>query len=412
MVKKKATIALIGTGLMASVLAGCGPASAPKATGSSSAAPKTISVGTLYAGSGNFATSSLPEYAGLKFWVDQVNSQGGVYVKAYHKKIKLNLVSYNDQSSATTATNLYSQLINVNHVNILVADFGSVLTSVAVPLAQENKMLLFDQTGTGSSFFSAKNPYIVLTSLPTSGLWPESLAQYLVQQGKKRVAIVYDTNDFDQSQETTLVNKLRAAGITPVFNKGVDTATSNYSVIVHDIAASHPDAVIELGYPNNDIAFLQALKSSGSQFPMVFTIFPGQLPKLFEQNFGGAKGLSGLYTYPAPPLLKWQNVNYGMTLSQFESAYQKATGNSANFLSVAGYNTGLIIQKTLASAQSLSQLALRQAVSNVSGHVMTLDGPFAINNTGAQIGEALPVAKLSAAPSGKLQVNLVTPMKK
>jgi len=409
--KRTTGFALAGTGIAALALAGCGPttASTPSASTSPSA-PQTITLGTLYAGSGSYATSSLPEYAGLKFWINQVNSQGGVYVNAYHKRIKVELVSYNDQSSPTTATNLYNQLITVNHVNILVADFGSVLTSVAVPLAEENKMLLFDQTGTGASFFSPNNPYIVLTSLPTSGLWPDSLAQYLIQSGKKHIAIVYDTNDFDQSQDTTLVTKLKAAGITPVYNNGVDTATSNYTVILHDIAATNPDAVIELGYPNNDIAFLQALKSSGDHFPMVFTIFPGQLPQLFESNFGGASGLAGLYTYPAPPLLNRPQVNYGLSLAQFETTYQKSTGQSANFLSVAGYNTGLVIQKTLETATSLSQLGLRQAVSSFSGKISTLDGTFQINNEGAQIGETLPVGQFSVGSNGNLEVNLVTPL--
>ncbi|EQD25876.1 hypothetical protein B1A_22115, partial [mine drainage metagenome] len=65
----------------------------------------------------------MPEYAGLKFWASKVNSQGGVYVTALRKKVPIKIVSYNDQSSATTATSLYTQLIKVNHVNILVAVF-------------------------------------------------------------------------------------------------------------------------------------------------------------------------------------------------------------------------------------------------------------------------------------------------
>ncbi len=404
--KHSAMIVGLSAAMLAGTLAGCGT--------STSAAPPTknisdITIGTLYAGSGAYATSSLPEYAGLKFWASQADKSGGVFVKALNKKVPIKIVAYNDQSSATTATSLYSQLISVNHVNVLVADFGSVLTSVAVPVAEENKMVLFDQSGTGTTFFTPNNPYIVLTSLPNSGLWPDSLAQYLIGQHYSRVAILYDTNDFDQSQEQTLVSKLKAAGITPVYNSGVPTSTSSYSVLLNNISHANPQAVIEFGYPNNDISFLQALKASGAQYKMVFTVFPGQLPTLFTTS-DGPSSINNIYTYPAPPLISHAHVNYGMNSSQFIAAYKKATGQSTNFLNIAGYNTGLIIQKTLETANSLSQLSLRHAVSRFSGTIETLDGKFQINSEGAQTGETLPVGKFTTNSAGKVSVDLLTPL--
>lgn len=404
------SIRLLGTVAALSMgIAGCGPA-ANNASTSPAKNISTIKIGTLYAGSGAFATSSLPQYHGLQFWANSVNKAGGVYVKSLHKKVKVQIVSYNDQSSPTTATNLYNQLVTVNHVNVLAADFGSVLTSVAVPIAQEHKMVLFDATGTGTTFFSPHNPYIVLTALPTSGLWPDSLAKYIISKGLKRVAIVYNTNDFDQSQNNTLVRLLKAKGITPVYNKGVPTSTSNYSVLVHNIAQTHPQAVIELGYPNNDIAFLQALNSSRgtSSYKMVFTIFPGQLPSLFKANLG-VQGMNNVYTYPAPPLIKRPSVNFGLSLSQFQSQYGK-TGHHVNFLSIAGYNTGLVIQKTLETANSLKQLSLRNAAAKASGSLRTIDGTFRINNAGAQIGETLPVGQW-IAKGHQLKMHVLTTIK-
>ncbi|RIV26693.1 amino acid ABC transporter substrate-binding protein [Alicyclobacillaceae bacterium I2511] len=412
---KKTLVATTAVATTLALIAGCGTSgssntsntSGPSGTGSATPASNEITVGTLYASSGAYATSSMPEYAGLKLWVDQVNAAGGVQVKATGKKEKIKLIAYNDQSSVSTATNLYNQLITQNKVNILVSDFGSVLTSVAVPIAQENKMLLFDPTGSGATFFTPNNPYIVLTALPTSQIWPDSLAQYLTNHGIKHPAILYCENDFDQSQNTTLMQKLQAAGITPVYDNGVATSTSNYSVLVHDIAAKNPDMVMELGYPNNDIAFLQALQSTGTKFNKTFVIFPGQLPALFEKDFPISQ-LSGLYTYPTPPFINYKNVNYGLTLPNFESQYKSSTGQTANFLSVAGYTTGLIVQKTLETSTSLSQQDLRAAVNQFSGTIVTLDGPFKVDSTtGAQLGETLPVGQLVSNGKGGLGVNIL-----
>src|SRR5581483_9714377 len=120
------------------------------ATGAAYAAeaPAEIKLGTLYASSGRYASISMPVHDGLKLWLEQKNAEGGVFVKAFNKKIPLKLVAYDDQSNTGTAATLYNQLITQDKVDLLVSDSGSVLTSVAVPIARDRKMFLFDQTGT------------------------------------------------------------------------------------------------------------------------------------------------------------------------------------------------------------------------------------------------------------------------
>ena len=83
----------------------------------------------------------MPAYQGLKLWAQQVNAEGGVFVKPYGKRIPVKRVAYDDLSSTSTATTLYNQLITQDKVDILVADAGSVLSSVAVPLAKEHGRL-------------------------------------------------------------------------------------------------------------------------------------------------------------------------------------------------------------------------------------------------------------------------------
>jgi branched-chain amino acid transport system substrate-binding protein len=90
----------------------------------SAAAPAADApVGTLYASSGRYASISMPVHYGLKLWMEQKNAEGGVYVKAFDRKIPLKLVAYDDQSSTATAATLYNQLITQDKVDILISDF-------------------------------------------------------------------------------------------------------------------------------------------------------------------------------------------------------------------------------------------------------------------------------------------------
>src|ERR1700687_3555969 len=196
-------------------------------------APKEIALGTLYASSGRDRSISMPVHYGLKLWVEQKNAEGGVYVKSFDKKIPLKLVAYDDQSSTATAATLYNQLITQDKVDILIADSGSVLTSVAVPIARDQKRLLIDQTGTGATFFTPDNPYIVLMSDPVSTIWPKPLADFITHDGPglgiKRVAILYATNDFTGTQANAVRTFIKDAnaGVEIVYDQGVTPETSS-----------------------------------------------------------------------------------------------------------------------------------------------------------------------------------------
>ncbi len=393
----RSALKALSVGVLALLVAACGSttgsgSSATTVTGATNA-PASITIGTAYSGSGAFAISSLAELNGLNFWISNENAKGGVYVGAYKKRIPIKLISYNDQSDPATAGVLYNQLITQDKVNILVSDFGSVLTAPAVSIAQAHQQLLFDQSGTGIPFFTANNPYIVLCNLPESSIWPGPLSQFLVAKHIDKVAIVYGTNDFDVSQAETLKQSLTAAGVNIVYYQGVPTTTTSYGTILTTIAAAKPSAVLELGYQPNDVAFLQALQSSGIHFPMAFTVFPGQLLALFQKDVGTA-GLAYTYTYATNYFHNYTNVNEGMTSSAFLSAISKAYPGSDNTLGLLGYNTGLVIQATLKNATDLSQIALRNALTKISGTLNTVDGNFKINAQGAQIGELLPLGQL------------------
>lgn len=376
------------------------------ASASAATAPSEIKVGTLYASSGAFAAISMPVYTGLKFWVDQMNSEGGVFIKPYNKKIPIKLVSYDDQSNTATAGTLYNQLITQDKVDILIADSGSVLTSVAVPLAANHKMLLIDQTGTGSSFFTKDNPYIVLTADPVSTVWPKHLADFLTNEGPalgiKRVALLYATNDYTTTQATAVRNFIKKSGapLQIVYDQGVPTSTSNYSVLINNIKASNPDAVIQLGYPNNDIAFLGNLQDAGVKFKFLFDIYPG-LETAHLLKAVGAKALDYVTTYVTSSDLNYK-PDIGLNLEQYKKAWKAQNANSKvefGFNAVAGYTTGLIVESALAITDSMDQLALRKAIGQLSGKLNTIDGPFEIDETGAQIGAITPLGQI--VPDGK-----------
>jgi branched-chain amino acid transport system substrate-binding protein len=380
-------------------------------------APSEIKLGTLYASSGRFASLSMPLHYGLKLWIDQKNAEGGVYVKAFDKKIPLKLIAYDDQSNTATAATLYSQLITEDKVDILAADYGALLTSVAVPIARDHKMLLIDQTGLDATFFTSDNPYIVLIDEPVYRVWPKPLADLLTRDGPglgiKRVAILYATNDFTGA----LANALRKfisdsnSGLEIVFDEGVPTETSNYTAVLNNIRAANPDAVIELGAEKDDIVFLHNVQDSGIKFKFLFCIYPTVHTELFEKLVGNT-ALDYVFGYVTAAQISHE-PNFGMSLKEYSAAWHKKYADlqlEFSFNSVAGYTTGVVLEKALATATSLDQLELRKAIFSLSGQLKTIEGEFKLDPaTGAQVGELSALGQLVPGDNDHLKLVTVSP---
>ena len=382
-------------------------------------APAEIKIGTLYSGSGQLSSTSMPVHAALEYWANGVNKSGGVFVKAFGKKIPVRLIAYDDQSSPALAANLANQLITRDKVDILTSDSTSIMTASAVPVARDHKMLLFDLTGSSPKFFSADNPYIVLLGLAATDRYAKSVVDFVPQMQKlgiKTVAFLYLTADYTAIQAEEIRKAITAeSGLKIVFDRGIPANTTDYTVLVNDVAAAKPDAFLEFGYPANELAFLRALQDNGVKFNFLYTVYGlNELPLMVTNSV--ADQLLYSYTLAGPASYQFK-VNYGLDLPHYKQAFIEWAeahnpGVEFGYNAVAGYHAGLVIEKTLAAADSLDQLDLRKAVFSLSGNLETLVGKFELAPDGSQNGLIAPLGQLVANPKdpkGAPSFNIVAP---
>lgn len=374
-----------------------------------------IKIGTLHATSGAFADSSGFQYAGLNYWINQTNANGGLYLSSVGKKVPIKLYSYNDQSSTTTAQTDYANLITNNHVQILVPDYGSTLTSPGEPIAEAHHVVMWAVSASTPGFYTASNPYMVDLSIRSSALWPVPLADFIANNSANfsKVAILYLNQDFPTAQAHTTASILNnATGVKVVYDKVTsDSSTAEYQSTLTAINATKPSAVLEFGYVQNDIAFYDALNANNMHFNFTFSIYPG-----LEFNTVNSSiphdALKNVWSYGAPPVSQYSNVNLGPTTAQFTKNWTSAGHSEPNSAVIQGYNTGLLLGKIITQTGSLNELALRSTASNLSGNINTLDGPYVINtSTGAQTGEPFSVVQYHLNSTGALNPVVIAPSK-
>ena len=72
-----------------------------------------------------------------RMWVEEVNKEGGIYVKEYGKKLPVELKRYDDKSDIGTMTNLLEKLIVQDKVDFVFPPWGTAWLFAAAPVANK-----------------------------------------------------------------------------------------------------------------------------------------------------------------------------------------------------------------------------------------------------------------------------------
>src|SRR6201995_4090872 len=95
-----------------------------------------IKIGMSMAQTGGLAGGGKSSLLGIQIWRDDINARGGLLGR------KVELVVYDDKSSAAETPALYAKLLDIDKVDILFAPYATVPTAPLLPLVKQRGLLL------------------------------------------------------------------------------------------------------------------------------------------------------------------------------------------------------------------------------------------------------------------------------
>jgi len=107
------------------------------------AAPETIKVGAVVSLSGPFGSQGPEQRVGYQIGVDDVNKDGGIYVKEFGKKIPIELTVLDDESDPVKLVSRLETLNTINKVVTYFGGFGSSMHAAGAAIAEKNKIPYF-----------------------------------------------------------------------------------------------------------------------------------------------------------------------------------------------------------------------------------------------------------------------------
>jgi branched-chain amino acid transport system substrate-binding protein len=241
------------------------------------------------------AVTTIPNY---DLWVKEVNAAGGL--KLGDKRVPIEVVQYDDRSSAEEAARALDRLISQDQVDFLLPPWGTGL-NLAV----------------GAIFNKAGYPHLAATAVTDRApelakRWPNSFwllgtstgaAKTLVDLlGKLRsegkigdtVAMVSVADGFGIDLSGAARPALTEAKFKLAYDKTYPVGTQDLGPIVSEAKALNPDVFIAFSYPPDTFGITEQSRISGFN-PKIFYTGVGTAFPLFNQKFGAnAEGVMGI----------------------------------------------------------------------------------------------------------------------
>jgi len=277
-----------------------------------------------------------------ELWVEDVNKNGGIYVKEYGKKLPVELIRYDDKSDIGTMTNLLEKLILEDKVDFIFPPWGTAWLFAAAPIANKYGYILIGGPGGALKLKQLNLPYFFQV-LNCSDTQAPALADIFKEVGVKSVAVISRGDLHGVEYGNEMVPIFKKKGLDVKMNKTYPPGTKDLSPLLKEAKSLNVDAFVVACYPDGGMLVTSQAIELGINFNAFFmTVLPFS-PPLFKGTFGPAiEGVmgGGAWNAKTSPGAKefvdkfvakfgeepdyWGGLYYWASLQHFQKAIEKA----------------------------------------------------------------------------------------
>jgi branched-chain amino acid transport system substrate-binding protein len=355
-----------------------------------------IRIGMSMPQTGGLAAGGKASLLGIEIWRDDVNARGGLLGR------KIELVVYDDKSSASETPAIYAKLLDVDKVDLLFAPYATVPTAPIMPLVKQRGMLLMGNFSFQVNSKIHHDMWFNNAPWGPADAWATGFLGLGRKAGGKSVALLSADQEFAQNLITTARDVAKKMNMPVVFDQTYPPSTAEFSSIIRALSAAKPDIVYVASYPPDSAAILRAVNEIGVGDNV--KIFGGAMVGLqfagIMENLGSL--LNGVVNFNT--WLPEKSMYFDGTKAFFETYSKRAVEAKVDplgyYLAPYGFAMGQLIEQAVTATKSLDQKTLAKYLRE---HVhKTIVGPIEY----AADGEWKETATLEAQFRGVKDKNL------
>lgn len=340
-----------------------------------------IRIGMTVSQTGRFALAAQSGERGLKIWVEDVNSRGGIEVDGEKRLVEL--VALDDRSDKALIPRVYETLIKEEDVDVLMGPFGSTLTGAAANTTEQFDKFMLIWSASADSIYEQGYEFVVSGTQIAATLLGQPTVRAFHDMGAKSIAIAYLDEPFPAGIAEGAVALAEELGMEVTMNEAFAPGTKDYSVIIQKALASGAETFYPTSYEGDQMIIARQLRELGANFNGVGLFYASQ-PQFLEI------GQDADYLFSQTLLNEKVNwpVTHGFSREEMMARYAELFPDAAyspDFQTALAYGAGVVLEEIIAKADSLDAPDLKQAALDLSGQMVVMTGPYEIEETGKQV---------------------------
>src|SRR5215470_11812086 len=335
-----------------------------------------IKIGMSMPQTGGLAAGGKASLLGIEIWRDDINARGGLLGR------KIELVVYDDKSSASETPAIYAKLLDVDKVDLLFAPYATVPTAPIMPLMKQRGMLLMGNFSFQVNSKVHHDMWFNNAPWGPADSWATGFLTLGQKGGGKTMALLSADQEFAQNLATTAREVARKLNIPIVFDQAYPPSTAEFSSIIRALNAAKPDIVFIASYPPDSAAILKAVNEIGVGDNV--KIFGGAMVGLQFATVMESMGslLNGVVNYNT--WLPEPSMYYDGTKEFFEKYAKRAVAAKVDplgyYIAPYGYAMGQMIEQAVNGTKSFDQKGLAKYLH--TNTMKTIVGPITYADDG------------------------------
>ncbi len=348
-----------------------------------------IRIGFPISITGKYSLQGQESLNGIKLWQSEVNSDSGIFVDKFNKKLPVELIYFDDESSEEKCAEVTIKLINKENVDLLLGPYSSGLTLAIAPIAKRLNRIVWNYGGATDEITDKGYTNFINAITPCSFYFQGIIKLFAKKHNKenKKIAIIFATNS---GFSTTVMQGAKEFGLKNNFavNKfGYKSGKTDFSDLVETVYKGGPDVILGVGRMQDDINLAKSIIKTKKIKPDSVALVAASID-YFREIFGrDADGFLSTSQWEKDIEIE---PDFGPTPLEFYNNYLNSYNKEPNYLAAQAYNIGLIVESCIKKSRNLDETSLYKIARNLD--IKTFYGRFKIEkNTGIQIGHKMQI---------------------
>ena len=216
-----------------------------------------IKIGLAIAQTGGLAAGGKSSLLGMQIWRDDINAKGGLLGR------QVELVVYDDKSSATETAALYAKLLDVDKVDLLFGPYGTVPNAPIMPMVKQRGLMLLGNFAYQGNNVVKHDKWFNIAPWGPADSWSRGFIELGEKSGAKSIAILAADQEFAQNLAKIAKKLAEDKKIPIVYEQNYPATTVEFSAMLRAVKAAKPDMVFVCSYPSDSVAILRAVNEVG-----------------------------------------------------------------------------------------------------------------------------------------------------